>query len=70
MVAAAPGGTEVSPPVNQCWEGGAELAEGVELGAKFKAVGRRQQDVARAISEKKKKKKRKGMAWGLKRIMF
>lgn len=59
MVAAAPGGTEVSPPVNQCWEGGAERAEGVELGAKFKAVGRRQQDVAPAISGKKKKKREK-----------
>lgn len=70
MVGAAPGGTEVSPPVNQCWEGGAERAEGVELRAKFKAVGCRQQDVAPAISRKKKKKKRKETAWGLKRIMF
>lgn len=48
----------MSPPVNQCWEGGAELLEGVELRAQVQSGG--QQDAhAPAISRKKKKKEKK-----------
>lgn len=68
MVAAAPAGTKVLAPVNQCWWGGAKSAG---LRIMFKVVGDRQHDVhTSAISRKMKKKRGKEIARGLEWIMF